>query len=80
MLDGRQTWKFDDNGTPQATVDKYWIGTLTVCIYTIQLMYQDTSNWDTPKTPMQAAENAAQFYTSLQTDDGHWAGEYGTLN
>jgi len=31
----------------------------------------------TPQTPQQAAEKALEFYAMLQTDDGHWAGDYG---
>jgi squalene/oxidosqualene cyclase-like protein len=30
-----------------------------------------------PQTAKEAAWKAAQFYSMLQTDDGHWAGDYG---
>jgi hypothetical protein len=30
-----------------------------------------------PKTAKEAAKKAAHFYSMLQTDDGHWAGDYG---
>ena len=29
------------------------------------------------KTPLDAARNGFQFYKRIQSDDGHWAGEYG---
>eukprot|EP00538_Stauroneis_constricta_P000240 CAMPEP_0119550102 /NCGR_PEP_ID=MMETSP1352-20130426/3698_1 /TAXON_ID=265584 /ORGANISM="Stauroneis constricta, Strain CCMP1120" /LENGTH=1022 /DNA_ID=CAMNT_0007595859 /DNA_START=59 /DNA_END=3127 /DNA_ORIENTATION=+ len=32
---------------------------------------------DQPKTPHDAARKAAHFYSMLQTEDGHWAGDYG---
>lgn len=32
---------------------------------------------DKPKTPAEAARKAAHFYSMLQTEDGHWAGDYG---
>ena len=28
-------------------------------------------------TPREAAENGMLFYSNLQTEDGHWAGDYG---
>jgi hypothetical protein len=30
-----------------------------------------------PRNPMDAARKGVQFYSMLQTDDGHWAGDYG---
>lgn len=30
-----------------------------------------------PQTAKEAARKAAQFYSMLQTEDGHWAGDYG---
>lgn len=34
---------------------------------------------DLPKaeTPQEAANNGMRFYTKLQAEDGHWAGDYG---
>lgn len=28
-------------------------------------------------TPLESARNGFEFYRRLQTEDGHWAGEYG---
>lgn len=33
-----------------------------------------------PKTAKEAATKAAHFYSMLQTEDGHWAGDYGGPN
>jgi len=30
-----------------------------------------------PKTPREAVKNAITFYETLQTEDGHWANDYG---
>jgi len=30
-----------------------------------------------PNTPLEAAKKAIHFYSMLQTEDGHWAGDYG---
>jgi len=35
----------------------------------------DTSS--TPQTALEAARKAGHFYSMLQTEDGHWAGDYG---
>ena len=35
------------------------------------------STTERPKTVKQAAHKAAHFYSMLQCDDGHWAGDYG---
>ncbi|KAI7870015.1 terpenoid cyclases/protein prenyltransferase alpha-alpha toroid [Spinellus fusiger] len=33
----------------------------------------------TAKTPLECARNELEFYHKLQTEDGHWGGEYGGL-
>ena len=30
-----------------------------------------------PSTPAEAAHNGVLFYSKLQTEDGHWSGDYG---
>ena len=30
-----------------------------------------------PKSPLEAARKGYEFYKHLQSDDGHWPGEYG---
>mmetsp|Transcript_17053 Transcript_17053/g.23413 ORF Transcript_17053/g.23413 Transcript_17053/m.23413 type:complete len:914 (+) Transcript_17053:394-3135(+) len=36
-----------------------------------------TTTDNTPHTPIEAAKKAIHFYSMLQTEDGHWAGDYG---
>ena len=38
---------------------------------------QDSPKLDQAKTPLEAARNGYEFYKTIQSDDGHWAGEYG---
>jgi lanosterol synthase len=40
-------------------------------------MAQDAPELPKAKTPIEAAKNGFEFYKRLQTEDGHWAGEYG---
>ncbi|KAF5345689.1 hypothetical protein D9758_013074 [Tetrapyrgos nigripes] len=68
---GRHTWHYlqtDEECAewPQNTVDKFWLGLET----------------NVPKLPrakdaFEAAKNGYTFYKHLQSDDGHWSGEYG---
>ncbi|KAJ3517017.1 hypothetical protein NMY22_g14066 [Coprinellus aureogranulatus] len=68
---GRHIWHYlrtDEElaAWPQNTVDKYWLGL-------------DTGLPTLPKatTPYEAARNGYEFYQHLQSEDGHWSGEYG---
>ncbi|TFK25581.1 lanosterol synthase [Coprinopsis marcescibilis] len=68
---GRHIWHYlnTDEETaawPQNTIDKYWIGLDT-----------ELPSLPKAKTPYEAARNGYEFYKNLQSDDGHWAGEYG---
>lgn len=67
ILDGRQTWEYRGNDFKQTIVDKYWLGTLNAA--------QKKSS--VPRTVKQSATDAFDFYSQLQTEDGHMAGEYG---
>ncbi|KII85825.1 hypothetical protein PLICRDRAFT_44240 [Plicaturopsis crispa FD-325 SS-3] len=51
---------------PQTDVDKYWLG--------IPL---DLPALPPAKTPLDAARNGYEFYKHIQSEDGHWAGDYG---
>ncbi|TEB29090.1 lanosterol synthase [Coprinellus micaceus] len=68
---GRHIWHFlrtDEEvaAWPQNMVDKYWLGL-------------ETGLPALPKatTPYEAARNGYEFYQHLQSEDGHWSGEYG---
>lgn len=68
---GRHVWHYlrDDaecKAWPQSIEDKYWLGLPT------ELPQQPAA-----KTPLDAATNGLNFYRHLQSNDGHWAGEYG---
>jgi lanosterol synthase len=65
---------------PQNKIDKYWTGMEMVSC----LVYrpsadsrQNAPTLDTPKTALDAARNGLSFYKQLQSDDGHFATEYG---
>lgn len=40
-------------------------------------MTKDAEKLEPGKTPLQVARNGFEFYRRLQTEDGHWGGEYG---
>ncbi|OMH80144.1 Protostadienol synthase A [Zancudomyces culisetae] len=79
----------DDFQNPQTFVDKYWIGLSYVnnVIYSTlslqnssdiesSLSSLNSENFETPKTPREAAVNGYRFFRNLQTEDGHWAGAH----
>ncbi|ORY28503.1 terpenoid cyclases/protein prenyltransferase alpha-alpha toroid [Naematelia encephala] len=51
---------------PQTKVDKYSLG-----------LELDSPDQPEPKTPLDAARNGLKFYKELQSEDGHFATEYG---
>ncbi|KAK9764233.1 Lanosterol synthase (Oxidosqualene--lanosterol cyclase) [Basidiobolus ranarum] len=68
---GAQTWVYleteeEAKAWPQSICDKYWIG-----------LPLDVDTLPQAKTPMDSVRNCFEFYKHLQTEDGHWAGEYG---
>lgn len=68
---GRQVWHYledpaSQQAWPQSNIDKYWLGIL-----------KDLPDLPKPVTTLDSARNGLQFYRRLQTDDGHFAGEYG---
>ncbi|PWN48974.1 putative lanosterol synthase [Violaceomyces palustris] len=68
---GRHVWHYlsDDQQCrdwPQTIEDRYWLGLET-----------GLPELPSPKTPLEAARNGMSFYKHLQSQDGHWAGEYG---
>jgi len=38
---------------------------------------QDAPKLKKAETPLEAARNGYEFYKTIQSNDGHWAGEYG---
>ncbi|KAL7748119.1 Lanosterol synthase (Oxidosqualene--lanosterol cyclase) [Sorochytrium milnesiophthora] len=73
VCDGRQTWAYDADKTAMTDAEAYWLGLLS---------QQDErqglhDHAKAPETLTDAARQAMRFVSRLQTDDGHWAGEYG---
>ncbi|KAG1143493.1 hypothetical protein G6F37_006695 [Rhizopus arrhizus] len=69
--EGAQIWHYleseeERKAWPQSLCEKYHLG-----------LPIDVPELDKAKTPLQAARNGFEFYRRLQTEDGHWAGEYG---
>jgi lanosterol synthase len=66
---------------PQRVVDKYSMGLPTVSSEhvcdTSKLTTKGLPEQPAPKKPMDAARNGLRFYRELQSEDGHWATEYG---
>ncbi|KAJ3115426.1 Lanosterol synthase (Oxidosqualene--lanosterol cyclase) [Phlyctochytrium bullatum] len=72
--EGRQTWQYFEDpedprlkAWPMTDADRYWQG----------LPLENPPSFQPAKTAREAARNGLRFYKRLQTEDGHWAGEYG---
>ncbi|ORX40148.1 terpenoid cyclases/protein prenyltransferase alpha-alpha toroid [Kockovaella imperatae] len=68
---GQHKWVYLPEGEardawPQNKIDKYWLG-----------LEVDAPKLKKAKTPLEAARNGAKFFKQLQSEDGHWAAEYG---
>ena len=68
---GRHVWHYlrsdqQCKDWPQTIEDKYWLGLPT-----------GLPELEKATTPLDAARNGLSFYRHLQSEDGHWAGEYG---
>ncbi|CAI2178279.1 19794_t:CDS:10 [Funneliformis geosporum] len=67
---GRQTWHYleieEAKNWPQSIIEKYWLG-----------ISFESKKFDKPKTALESARKGFEFFKLLQTEDGHWAGEYG---
>ncbi|CAO3645226.1 unnamed protein product [Mucor hiemalis] len=71
IVEGAQTWHYleteeERKAWPQTIWDKYSLG-----------LPIDVPNLPKPNTPLEAARNGFEFYRRLQTENGHWGGEYG---
>ncbi|ELR10814.1 cycloartenol synthase [Acanthamoeba castellanii str. Neff] len=68
--EGRQVWHYIDGDEPvqQSLTDKYTLGLLSD---------EDVPPTDPASTPLEAAEKAVAFYQQIQSEDGHWAMDYG---
>ncbi|KAI9342708.1 terpenoid cyclases/protein prenyltransferase alpha-alpha toroid [Pilaira anomala] len=69
--EGAQTWHYlntdeERKAWPQTVWDKYHLG-----------LPIDVPDLEKPTTPLESARNGFEFYRRLQTEDGHWGGEYG---
>ncbi|KAJ3292136.1 Lanosterol synthase (Oxidosqualene--lanosterol cyclase) [Rhizoclosmatium sp. JEL0117] len=72
VSEGRQVWQYVEDELqlvdwPQTEACKYWQG----------LPLSDGSVFPKATTALDAAKNGYRFFEKLQTEDGHWAGEYG---
>ncbi|OBZ83320.1 Lanosterol synthase [Choanephora cucurbitarum] len=71
VVEGAQTWHYlttdeERKAWPQTTWDRYHLG-----------LKLDVPELSKPTTPLESARNGFEFYRRLQTEDGHWGGEYG---
>ncbi|KAI8968238.1 terpenoid cyclases/protein prenyltransferase alpha-alpha toroid [Mycotypha africana] len=71
VVEGAQTWHYlqseeERKAWPQTIWDRYHLG-----------LPIDVPELPKPKTPLESARNGFEFYRRLQTEDGHWGGEYG---
>ncbi|XP_068090221.1 lanosterol synthase [Hyperolius riggenbachi] len=69
--EGRQTWRYveePENERPQTALEAHSLG-----LSTSELLP------DLPKarTAQDGSDNGMSFYSALQAEDGHWAGDYG---
>ncbi|KAI9267811.1 terpenoid cyclases/protein prenyltransferase alpha-alpha toroid [Sporodiniella umbellata] len=69
--EGAQIWQYleteeERKAWPQSDCEKYHLG-----------LPFDVPEQKKATTPLEAARNGFEFYKRLQTEDGHWAGEYG---
>ncbi|CAG8590488.1 9550_t:CDS:2, partial [Acaulospora morrowiae] len=68
---GRQTWHYLEDeeevrNWPQSVIEKYLLG-----------LPFESKKFDFPIRASESARNGFEFFKQLQTEDGHWAGEYG---
>ena len=67
---GRHVWHYlspkQAKDWPQSKEDQYWLG-----------LDLNLPKLKTPTTPLESAKNCWEFYQNVQSDDGHFAGEYG---
>lgn len=68
---GRQTWIYlesedEKKAWPQTDIDRYWLGILN-----------DKTILKKPINSIESASNGLEFYSKLQSEDGHFSGEYG---
>ncbi|KAI8097506.1 terpenoid cyclases/protein prenyltransferase alpha-alpha toroid [Halteromyces radiatus] len=69
--EGAQIWRYleteeESQAWPQEIWDKYHLGLPT-----------GLPELPRAKTPLESARNGFEFYRHIQTQDGHWGGEYG---
>ncbi|KAJ1952471.1 hypothetical protein EC988_003539, partial [Linderina pennispora] len=66
---GRQVWTYlsdeDAEKRPQSFLEKYWLG-----------LAVDMPELPHARRPSEAIKNGWEFFKRLQTDDGHWGGNY----
>ena len=88
--DGRHVWDFlktdiELEARPPTNSDKYWLGLPLVSLYLpcSSVSFPTTSTEQNlpplpkAKSPLDAARNGYTFYQKIQSNGGHWPGEYG---
>ena len=67
---GRQTWSYDESQTAdtQGLLEKYFLG-----LNCPEIKQHGSS----PQTPEEALSRAMELYGKFQTNEGHWANDYG---
>ena len=54
-----------------------WCTCIYTCIMHISQQTAKAPPLPRPSTAQEAAKNGMEFYSQLQMEDGHWAGDYG---
>ncbi|ORY69166.1 terpenoid cyclases/protein prenyltransferase alpha-alpha toroid [Leucosporidium creatinivorum] len=80
--EGRHVWHYaadpsrSSTSSEQTDEEKYWLG-LPLNDLTYSSAGSSSADSSRPATPLEAARKGFEFYKKLQSEDGHWAGEYG---
>ncbi|KAI9145366.1 terpene synthase [Paraphysoderma sedebokerense] len=75
VKEGRQFWSFIESSVnpqfKQNACERYWLGLED------ENLAAKPADYTAPSRPLEAARKTVNFLTEIQTEDGHWAGEYG---
>ena len=71
VSEGRQWWEYIGGSYQQNKVERYHLNTYDS---------KDFVRLPPARTPVEAARNGIKFYSQTQTEDGHWAHDYGGMH